>query len=391
MQNSVAFTLVELVVVLTILTLLTTLGVASYYGVVAKAREMSLSADLTTASVQIKRYKADNGAFPASIGCPTDTGVGRLCLQAGDGNSFVDYAVDNSTSPQTFQLSAQHVNTVNYRVTNINAPLVCPTGFIVVPGSSTYDTSDFCVMKYEAKNNGSDAPVSVPSGLPWVNITQPNALQASSKVAFCSDCHLISEKEWMTLMQSVLSVPSNWSTGTVGSGYIYSGHNDTVPNNALAASTDDDGYSGTGNNASDATITDNVVGKAQKRTLKLTNGEVVWDMAGNVWEWTSGQTTGGQPGLSTDTTWTWREWTALDTEGTLAVNPNPKTTGLSGSDSWTSANGMGQIVSYTSNMTLRGFVRGGRWGNGLGAGVSAFYIGEVPSDAGADVGFRVAR
>ena len=39
--------------------------------------------------------------------------------------------------------------------------------------------------------------------------------------------------EWMTLAANVLSVPSNWSGGSVGSGYIYSGHNDNDPPNPI--------------------------------------------------------------------------------------------------------------------------------------------------------------
>ena len=39
------------------------------------------------------------------------------------------------------------------------APISCPSGFIPVPhNSSVGTTKDFCVMKYEAKNNITDCP-----------------------------------------------------------------------------------------------------------------------------------------------------------------------------------------------------------------------------------------
>lgn len=83
----------------------------------------------------------------------------------------------------------------------------------------------------------------------------------------------------MTIAADVLSVKYNWSGGEVGSGYIYSGHNDNAPANALAASTDDtDGYIGTGNSVAS--------GDNQRRTLYLSSGDVIWDLSGNVWEWT---------------------------------------------------------------------------------------------------------
>jgi len=244
-------------------------------------------------------------------------------------------------------------------------------------------------MKYEAKNDSLGDAVSVAAGTPLESIGQADSIAKAS--AACTGCHLITEKEWMTLAQNVLSVPSNWSGGAVGSGYIYSGHNDYSPSNALAASTDDDGYSGTGNNASDVTVANGVVGKVQKRTLTLTNGQVIWDLAGNVWEWTAGQATGGQPGLSTDAGFNWHEWNAINTVGTLAVNPNLSTTGLTGVSGWTSANGVGQIYSYTGNAALRGFIRGGDWRTGVTAGVATLFLNAVPSDAFEGLGFRVAR
>lgn len=285
----------------------------------------------------------------------------------------------------------------------ISTLVSCPTGFIVVPGSSTYGTGDFCVMKYEAKcanlsdlstglttaanvyNNSivnctsanSRAVVSVASGNPISTINQTDAISYASSTFGCTGCKLITEAEWMTLAQNVLSVASNWSGNAVGSGFIYSGHNDNSPANSLPASTDTDGYSGTGN-----------VSGNQRRTLTLTNGEVIWDLAGNLQEWTSGQMTGGQP---TGSGYAWREWTAV-TGGSFVVNPYPSGTGLSGASTWTSTNGIGQIWSSSAETVQRGFLRGGvYYYSAGGAGVLGIMLNYSPSATAEVPGFRVTK
>ena len=229
-------------------------------------------------------------------------------------------------------------------------------------------------MKYEAKNVGGVA-TSQAAGTPWVSISQTNAMTTSS--AACDDCHLISEAEYLTIAHNVLSVASNWSGGTVGSGYVYSGHNDNSAGALAASSNDSDGYSGTGNTSP----------SNQRRTLTLTNGEVIWDMAGNVYDWTAGQTSGGQPGASG---YTWRQWNAIAGTGSLPSNPHPSY-GTPAASNWTNGNGIGLIYSSSTEPGLRGFLRGGNWDTGSIAGVLTLLLNTSPSYAGSNVGFRVAR
>jgi formylglycine-generating enzyme required for sulfatase activity len=233
----------------------------------------------------------------------------------------------------------------------------------------------FCIMKYEAKNV-SPVATSQANGTPWVSISQTAAI--STAAAACDGCHLITEAEWLTIAQNVMSVGSNWSGGSVGSGSMYRGHTDNAPANSLAASTDNDGYSGTGQTTGE-----------QRRTLTLTNGEVIWDFAGNVWEWTSGTTEGGnQPGASG---YAWRNWNALTALGSLSPNPHPSYA-IPAASSWGGDQNIGLIYSNSADVSNIAFVRGGQWANGANAGVLALSLSySASSIMYSYVGFRVAR
>lgn len=123
-----------------------------------------------------------------------------------------------------------------------------PAGWVVVPGNSTYSTSDFLAMKYEAKcattsdpTTGLTTPdtgyhtysdsgsactaanskqvVSVASGYPIANITQTNSITRCGTVSVAGgNAHLITNNEWMTVARNAEGQAGNWSLGAVGSG-----------------------------------------------------------------------------------------------------------------------------------------------------------------------------
>ncbi len=418
-----AFTIVELLVVIVVIGILAAITIVSYTGISQKAVVSSLQSDLGSAKKQLSLYYTDHSSYPTSIdattNCPKDSGGTpdtNYCLKPSSGNAYT-YLPNNTTNATDYSLYASNSSnsSLYYRISTTTAlssaltiATPCPYGFIVVPGSSTYGTSDFCVMKYNAKaDNGSGVGdtsqttgsntwpantypisasrklVSTPQGYPVANISQTTAITiASTYTNNCTGCHLITEAEFLTIAQNVLNNPVNWSGGTVGSGFIYSGHNDNVPATALEASTDDsNGYYGTVN----------VSPSNQRRTLTLSNGEVIWDLAGNVWQWTSGTSTTGQPGITGEIAYAWKQYTAVTATGTLSPNVFPSGTSISGANTWTSTNGIGQLYSNAGETGLRGFIRGGNWSNGSYAGVLALYLYNAPGGTGASVGFRVAR
>lgn len=254
---------------------------------------------------------------------------------------------------------------------------VFPSGWIRVPGNSTYDTSDFWVMKYEAKNEGGVATSQI-SGSPWVSISHTSAKTACTAIG----AHLITNEEYMTIARNAEQVSSNWMGGSVGSGALYSGHNDNSPANALSGGSDIDPYSGTGN-----TTPSN-----QRRTLALSNGSVIWDLAGNVWEHVQKDSSDTliryTPSNGGSVGWVWIEHTAITSYGDLSYDELRPS-----NSSWNATQGMGRLYTYNGDYgsQTRVLLRGGSWSNSSNAGAFAASLRWDTGTAYYNVGFRCAR
>jgi formylglycine-generating enzyme required for sulfatase activity len=227
-------------------------------------------------------------------------------------------------------------------------------------------------MKFEAKNNNG-AAVSVAAQTPWGNIT---ATAAQGKcTALGSGYDLISNAEWMTIARNAEGVQSNWSGPN---GMLARGHSDTA-SIGLSVTDINDPYSGTGNNANQQPGS----GWEQKRTLTLSNGEVIWDLAGNVWEWVDWdpQTAGFQLGPTSCSSTNWFELSSANCAALSANQYMPANPG-----NWTpydSSHGLGRFRG--------GFgaaVRGGSSDVGAVAGAFTLSLDYSPGDDSTIFGFR---
>ena len=280
-----------------------------------------------------------------------------------------------------YDLTCRPLRNILFQRATCSAIGACASGYIRVPCNPAVGTiTDFCVAKYEMKNNS--GAKSEAAGLPWVSITQTNAITECSNLG--ANFHLITNAEWMTIARNIETTAANWSTGTVNNGAISSGHNDNTPANALAASTDDtQGCTGTGQ------VCSNVTWDAQRRTSTLSNGETIWDFAGNVWEWNDWQVTQANKAYSSADgvpLAALREWTAIDTFPNALMIPStwqPTNSALS------SANGIGQY--YAGNTDPGASLRGGSWTNGASAGAFRLDLNNGPASSAATIGFRCVQ
>ena len=374
--------------------ILSAIVIVAYNGISLKASVSGLQSGLSQAVAKLEIYKVSN-----NDSYPTNLAIAGLAAPSGSTYIFnastTGYCLSgtlpgaNSGTPSGmsyFVTSSNYIPTAGSCSGVFPDGTTCPSGFIVVPGNVTFGTSDFCVMKYQASKVGGVA-TSVAGNTPWVSIIQTSAITTAS--AACAGCHLITDPEWLTIASNVIGVgtnlygqPSNWSGVLAGTGYIYSGHNDGAPSRALATDTNDDnGYVGESN-----------AGGNQRRTLVLSNGEVIWDFAGNVWEWTNATISGGaQPGLSGESAYAYKQWN----NSSLLMNGLPSLSqpgAISGTVAgYSTAQGIGQLYSNYGEVGVRALVRGGNWSNYSTAGVLGLNLSFAPSVSTSSIGFRVSR
>ena len=239
----------------------------------------------------------------------------------------------------------------------------------MVPADNQFTFKDFCVMQYEAKKDGTTGlPVSTAAGTPWVSISWYSAKGACQSAG----AHLITPGEWTTIARNIEAQSSNDIDGAAGI-QLATGHTDNSPANALA-SDGSDPYYGTGDSSGGA-YTAGGAGSSQKRTHDLSNSNVIWDLAGNVWEWVD---------MQCDTTaWynsgAWVDWTNANLTDWEKLVSGP-------SGSLIGTNGAGRY--YGCSTTGNALLRGGDWGDTSDAGVFAANLNDAPSNVNGDFGFR---
>jgi formylglycine-generating enzyme required for sulfatase activity len=325
-------------------------------------------------------------------------------------NLYYTYQTNGSTfrlvaTPESQKYAAQLATNPTMFMQGSNTSLN-GGNWVLVPGNSTFGTNDFYVMKYDATcsdgngnnintlpdgdgyNNGGNSVnpnncttangrqiSSLPGGYPIVDISQTQAISYCAAIG----AHLITNNEWQTIAWNVESQASNWSGGTVGSGALPIG-NAANGSEYPADQNDANGYAGEGSQTYGSL--------SQKRTLALSDGAVIWDMAGNVWQWTNNTILGTKKPAGSGGTGGWSEWTTVGSyDGTILTQQSAGPA----QSSWNSSQGVGQYYEGANDGTSYGFLRGGSWYSGGLDGVEALHLNNIPSSAGISVGFRCAR
>jgi formylglycine-generating enzyme required for sulfatase activity len=252
----------------------------------------------------------------------------------------------------------------------------CPAGYISVPSMASVGAPDnFCAMQFEAKNSGGD-PVSTATGAPWVSINQVNAKAECQSLGANYD--LISNPEWMAIARNVENVASNWTDGAVGSGCLKRGN----VGGANACAGGDSGYNGSDPESG--------AGRNALASLTLDNGEVIWDLSGNVWEWTdwtlggalsTNMSQGNKPSEGGTPTASWKELTLIDTFSALA----PAESILPDDPSFNASYGMGR---YFAGISGGAALRGGAWFDDTNAGAFALDLSLSSAFSDTGIGFR---
>lgn len=251
----------------------------------------------------------------------------------------------------------------------------CPKGFVSVSSNPTYDVKkDFCVMQFPAKKSAKGTPASVKEGLPWININLDDAKAACSKLG--AGFGLISNPQWMTIADEIIGNSQNWSSNEVGVGFINKGHSDNDPAKPCPTTIE--------NVNSNCNASGNKFD--QKRTHSLKNGEKIWDLAGNLWEWVDWDFTVNQNALLDGR---WREFDRIE-EGGYGKGLEKK---WLASAKYPGLNSLNMVGVYWANRINKkaGMIRGGRFHKPQAAGILAVDFSIDPSESFDTVTFRCVK
>ena len=232
----------------------------------------------------------------------------------------------------------------------------------------------------------SEVPKTQANGTPWVLISQRDAARECASLG--KGYHLVSNHEWLTIGANIANVASNWSSGTVGTGSLARGHSDDSPTYVCPASSTD------ANAFVESDCTPLAAGggeedeATQRRTHTLSNGKVIWDFAGNVWEWTSYYNATEKPGPLTSS---FHEFSTVTGTTSMQVSELIPSQEAFWKSSWSSAEAIGTYKAGTDN-NIGALLRGGHWNSTTNAGIFSASLQEGPTNtyASTSYGFRCA-
>lgn len=206
----------------------------------------------------------------------------------------------------------------------------------------------FQVARYLSSKGAGSIAQSIPFGEPWVDINYHDARKACE----AAGAKLITELQWLAIAHDISQQDINWTGGKVGEGKLYQGlHKDSV-NKAMPASF----------SSSDP---------EERRWHQLSNGERIYDFAGNAYSWAFDNLQGDDDGLIA-------KKFAKDSRSISNIPAKPE------------KKGVGWYPNAGTDWSGRALIRGGCWFSGSYAGVfSLFYV--FPDRASGGVGFRCTK
>ena len=303
---------------------------------------------------------------------------------------------------------------------------LCPKGFVRVPADDEFAHEDFCVMKFDAKaldqatgqiildgcgglpslhacnvegrnswGNFADLlPASVSEGAPWRRISFYQAHQACGSLG--DRYQLITNREWMAIARNIEQNAHNWTKrerekgslaqglhkvpGIVGERYKTRNH--PAPEASARCLY---AYS------EERRVKCSRAGNPRfRRTLVLSTGDVVWDLAGNVWTWVDAMEDGTPVNgnvCGTDDSWaTFPECDFQAKHGYAPVAGFDKRFEIGPRQRSATGAGVGMIASSISEDRV--FRRGGSWQNEPASGVFSLDLRSSPFAASSGIGFR---
>lgn len=271
----------------------------------------------------------------------------------------------------------------------------CPYNYLLVGANSAVNQNSlFCVSKYEMKCSdqegtaclNSEQPVAAPDKKPWVNISLNDAKIACQSLG--ANYKLITNSEWMAVAREIESNVFNWKDAKIPNfdnlspsynpnAIINRGHSNNYPSTALAASNDDNEacYGLINVNSNDC---NGVTWHINKRTHNMVDEKMIWDIAGNVWEWVD-LVSSDKP--NDNLTW-------LDLKDVTPTVGIPANYFMPNEPQLTAQKNSIGIYLGASNSYASGARRGGNKDHGIGAGIYTLVMRESPSEFSQEIGFR---